>query len=45
MRDSYAADVGDFGKYALRNALPGSDLRHFRTCGKGNDYCVDIAHE
>lgn len=27
MRDSYVADVGDFGKYALLNALAGSDLR------------------
>ena len=27
MRDSYAADVGDFGKYALLNALAGDDLR------------------
>jgi hypothetical protein len=27
MRDSYVADVGDFGKYALLNALAGDDLR------------------
>jgi len=27
MRDSYVADVGDFGKYALLNALAGNDLR------------------
>jgi hypothetical protein len=27
MRDSYIADVGDFGKYALLNALAGDDLR------------------
>lgn len=27
MRDSYVGDVGDFGKYALLNALAGSDLR------------------
>jgi hypothetical protein len=27
MRDSYVADVGDFGKYALLKALAGSDLR------------------
>jgi hypothetical protein len=27
MRDSYVADVGDFGKYALLNALVGTDLR------------------
>jgi hypothetical protein len=27
MRDSYVADVGDFGKYALLNALAGHDLR------------------
>jgi hypothetical protein len=27
MRDSYVADVGDFGKYALLNALAGTDLR------------------
>src|ERR1700740_869311 len=27
MRDSYVADVGDFGKYALLTALAGSDLR------------------
>jgi hypothetical protein len=27
MRDSYVADVGDFGKYALLNALSGNDLR------------------
>src|SRR5437763_1190632 len=27
MRDSYVADVGDFGKYALLNALVGNDLR------------------
>ena len=27
MRDSYAADIGDFRKYALLNALAGSDLR------------------
>jgi hypothetical protein len=27
MRDSYVADVGDFGKYALLNALAGKDLR------------------
>src|SRR5215469_4328007 len=27
MRDSYVADVGDFGKYALLKALAGNDLR------------------
>lgn len=27
MRDSYVADIGDFGKYALLNALAGADLR------------------
>ena len=27
MRDSYVADVGDFGKYALLKALAGDDLR------------------
>ena len=27
MRDSYVGDVGDFGKYALLNALAGNDLR------------------
>ena len=27
MRDSYVADVGDFGKYALLNALAGNHLR------------------
>jgi len=27
MRDSYVADIGDFGKYALLNALAGNDLR------------------
>lgn len=27
MRDSYVADVGDFGKYALLSALVGNDLR------------------
>lgn len=27
MRDSYVGDVGDFGKYALLNALAGDDLR------------------
>ena len=27
MRDSYVADVGDFGKYALLKALAGGDLR------------------
>lgn len=27
MRDSYVADVGDFGKYALLNTLAGNDLR------------------
>lgn len=27
MRDSYVADVGDFGKYALLRALVGDDLR------------------
>ena len=27
MRDSYVADVRDFEKYALLNALAGNDLR------------------
>lgn len=27
MRDSYVADVGDFGKYALLNTLAGTDVR------------------
>jgi hypothetical protein len=27
MRDCYVADVGDFGKYALLNAIAGNDLR------------------
>ncbi len=27
MKDSYVADIGDFGKYALLNALAGNDLR------------------